>query len=99
MVTDVRELPAVSQHRQSWGGDRNFGLDLTLKGKKLYDTPGSAASDGEATRRMAHVDARKTKLYDFRFDYRNIAYFNAVPSYANPSGPDGLASWIQRARL
>jgi hypothetical protein len=31
-----------------------------------------------------HLDARKAKLYDFNADYRNIAYFNFSPSYADP---------------
>src|SRR6185437_8385347 len=30
------------------------------------------------------------KIYDLNFDYRNIAYFNAVPSFANPSAPLGF---------
>jgi hypothetical protein len=31
-----------------------------------------------------HLDAKKSKLYDFTADYRNIAYFNFLPSYADP---------------
>jgi len=31
-----------------------------------------------------HVTARKERLYDFTADYRNIAYFNALPSFADP---------------
>ncbi|MEO7142070.1 MAG: hypothetical protein ABI165_01050 [Bryobacteraceae bacterium] len=31
-----------------------------------------------------HVDARKNKLYNFTADYRNIAYFNDLPSFADP---------------
>ncbi|HWZ32086.1 MAG TPA: hypothetical protein VNX18_12165 [Bryobacteraceae bacterium] len=31
-----------------------------------------------------HLDAKKAKLYDFRADYRDIAYFNVLPSYADP---------------
>jgi hypothetical protein len=36
------------------------------------------------------VGARKAGLYDFTFDYSNIAYFNAVPSFANPLAPAGF---------
>ena len=36
------------------------------------------------------MDARKQGIYDFSFDYRNIAYFNAVPSFANPLAPAGF---------
>ncbi len=31
-----------------------------------------------------HLDAKKSKLYDFSADYRDIAYFNFLPSYADP---------------
>ena len=31
-----------------------------------------------------HLDAKKAKLYDFNADYRDIAYFNYLPSYADP---------------
>ena len=31
-----------------------------------------------------HVNVRKLRLYDFNADYRNIAYFNYLPSYADP---------------
>jgi hypothetical protein len=39
---------------------------------------------------LAHVNARKQGIYDFSFDYRNIAYFNALPSYSNPLAPAGF---------
>ena len=32
----------------------------------------------------AHVSARKHSVYEFVADYRNMAYFNALPSFANP---------------
>jgi hypothetical protein len=32
----------------------------------------------------AHVRAHKSKVYDFSADYRNMAYFNALPSFADP---------------
>ncbi len=32
----------------------------------------------------ARVDARKEGLYEFSFDYRDIAYFNFLPSFADP---------------
>ncbi len=31
-----------------------------------------------------HVDAFKSRAYDFRGDYRDIAYFNFLPSFADP---------------
>jgi hypothetical protein len=36
------------------------------------------------------VDAKKKGIYDFRFDYRNILYYNALPAFANPSAPAGF---------
>ena len=30
------------------------------------------------------MNARKERRYDFNADYRNIAYFNALPSFAKP---------------
>ncbi len=74
-------------------GPKLFGFDLTLKRNRLYDelTLRGVGWGGDPYN-TAHLDLRKTKLYDFRFDYRNIAYFNAVPSYANPSAQDGLSS-------
>src|ERR1700730_17755671 len=31
-----------------------------------------------------HLSANKARLYDFNADYRDIAYFNFLPSYADP---------------
>src|SRR5208283_2618913 len=31
-----------------------------------------------------HLDAMKTKLYNFSADYRNIAYYSNLPSFADP---------------
>jgi hypothetical protein len=31
-----------------------------------------------------NVTVRKERLYDFSADYRNVAYFNFLPSFANP---------------
>src|SRR5262249_6270975 len=73
-------------------GPKLFGFDVALKSRKRYDELMLRGSGwGGDPYKTAHVDVRKTKIYDFRFDYRNIAYFNAVPSYANPSAPDGLS--------
>jgi hypothetical protein len=37
-----------------------------------------------------HVDARKAKLYNLNVDYRDIAYFDALPSYADPLLANGV---------
>jgi len=37
-----------------------------------------------------HLDAREPKLYDFNADYRDMAYFNYLPSYADPLAARGI---------
>ncbi len=74
-------------------GPKLLGFDLTLQDpkKRLYETLTLRGMGfGGDPYNTAHVDARKMKVYDFRFDYRNIAYFNAIPSYANPIAPAGF---------
>jgi hypothetical protein len=47
----------------------------------------------------AHVDARKKGLYDFRFNYSNVLYYSALPSYANPFAPGGVnQQWFDQYR-
>jgi hypothetical protein len=74
-------------------GPRLFGLEFTLTdpSKRFFDQLNVRAYGwGGEPYRSAHVDARKQTLYDFNFDYRDIAYFNAVPSFANPGAPGGV---------
>src|SRR5437764_12834645 len=71
-------------------GPKLFGFDLTLQDpkKRLYDTLMLRGMGfGGEPYTTANLDARKMKWYELRADYRNIAYFNAVPSFANPSAP------------
>lgn len=37
-----------------------------------------------------HLDVRRAKLYSFSADYRNIAYYNNLPSFADPALGTGL---------
>ncbi len=39
---------------------------------------------GDEPYETLHVGVRKKKLYEFNADYRDIAYFNFLPSYADP---------------
>jgi hypothetical protein len=93
-VPDVRGNFAQYRSVVNLGeGPKLFGFDLTLQDpkKRLYDSLILRGMGfGGDPYNTAHVDARKMKLYDFRFDYRNIAYFNAVPSFANPFSPGGF---------
>jgi hypothetical protein len=92
-VTDVQG--SYQQYRSIVNlgeGPKLTGFDLALKGKRLYDTLTLRGMGwGGDPYNTSHIDARKSKTYDFRFDYRNIAYFNAVPSFANPSAANGLS--------
>jgi hypothetical protein len=64
-----------------------LGADFTIRDPKhrLFDAIKVRASDwGAEPYESLHVDISKTKLYDFNADYRDIAYFNYLPSYADP---------------
>jgi hypothetical protein len=74
-------------------GPRLFGLDFTIidPKKRYFDRLDIRTYGwGGEPYTTGHLDARKQGIYDFTFDYRNIAYFNAVPSYANPFAPAGF---------
>ncbi|HWC99995.1 MAG TPA: hypothetical protein VG456_24715 [Candidatus Sulfopaludibacter sp.] len=74
-------------------GPKLFGVDLTIQDpkKRLFDRLDARAYGwGGDPYSTAHVEMRKAKVYDLNVDYRNIAYFNAVPSFANPSAPQGF---------
>src|SRR5262249_50876984 len=74
-------------------GPKLFGLDLSFIDPKhrLFDRLDVRGYGfGGDPYNTAHVGARKAGLYDFTFDYSNIAYFNAVPSFANPLAPAGF---------
>jgi hypothetical protein len=69
------------------------GLDFSIVDpkKRLFDKlDGNAFGWGGDPYETARLDARKQGIYDFLFDYRNIALFDAVPSYANPVAPAGF---------
>ena len=74
-------------------GPKLFGLDFTIKDPKrrLFDRLDARGYGwGGDPYTTAHVEARKASVYDFNFDYRNLAYFNALPSFANPLAPNGF---------
>jgi len=73
-------------------GPKLFGLDFTILDpkKRWFDRlDANGYGWGGDPYTTAHVDARKSRIYDFRFDYRNIAYFNELPSFANTFAPAG----------
>jgi len=74
-------------------GPKLFGLDLTFQDpkKRLFDRVDVRAYGwGGDPYSTAYLGARKQGVYDFTVDYRDIAYFNAVPSFANPFVPAGF---------
>ena len=68
-------------------GPRLFGWDFTIQDPKRrwFDRIDTRGSDwGGEPYNTAYIDARKMGVYEFRFNYRNIAYYNNMPSYADP---------------
>jgi hypothetical protein len=66
-------------------GPKVFGVDLSLRGShKLFDKLNVRGNSwGGEPYSTAHVDAERSNLYRLSFDYRNVAYFNALPSFAD----------------
>ncbi len=68
-------------------GPKLFGADLTMVDpkKRLFDAMHIRASGwGGDPYGTFHLDVEKSKLYRFDADYRDLAYFNDLPSYADP---------------
>ena len=74
-------------------GPRLFSLDFTLTDphKRLFDRLDVRAynwfGDPYGT---VHVDATKRDIYYLTFDYRDITYFNLLPSFADPLLGSGI---------
>lgn len=69
-------------------GPKLFGVDLSIqpRSKRLVDRIDIRANSwGGDPYNTARIDARKERLYQFTWDYRNIAYYNFLPSFADPS--------------
>ena len=68
-------------------GPKLTGLDFTIQDpkKRLFDRLDIRGYNwGDDPYSTAYLSARKLGVYDFRFDYRNLAYFNYLPSFADP---------------
>jgi len=68
-------------------GPRLFGADFTIRDPKqrLFDRADVHVTDfGGDPYSTFRVDVEKNRIYRFVADYRNIAYFNFLPSYADP---------------
>ncbi len=74
-------------------GPKLFGVDFTIQDpkKRLFDRMDVQAYNwGDDPYSTAHMNLRKAGVYELRADYRNIAYFSAMPSFANPAAPGGF---------
>ncbi len=87
-------------------GPKLLGADFTLtdpKHRAFDQIHVRANSWGDDPYQTVHLDAKKSKLYDFSADYRDIAYFNFLPSYADPLLSRGIVlneqSFDTRRRL
>lgn len=66
-------------------GPKLFNADLTIQPGRFADRIDIHANSwGGDPYNTFRLDARRQGLYNFSFDYRNIAYFNFLPSYSNP---------------
>ena len=68
-------------------GPKLLGTEFTLTDPKhrLFDRLRVRAYNlGGDPDQTVHVDAETSKLYQFTGDYRDIAYFDALPSWADP---------------
>jgi hypothetical protein len=87
-------------------GPRLLGLDFTIVDpqKRLFDHLDVRANNwGGDPYNTVHLNASKRGIYDFNFDYRDIAYFNLLPSFADPLFGSGLVlaedSYFARRRM
>jgi len=87
-------------------GPKVLGAEFTLtdpRHRAFDQVRVRAYSWGGDPYQTVHLDAKKSKLYDFSADYRDIAYFNFLPSYADPLLSRGIVlneqSFDTRRRL
>ncbi len=74
-------------------GPKFLGTDFTLTDPKhkWFDTiQVRADSWGDEPSSSVHVEAKKTGAYVFNADYRDFAYFDFLPSYADPLLSQGI---------
>jgi hypothetical protein len=92
-VDDLRGSTATYRSIVNLGeGPKLTGLDFTITDPKhrLFDRIDARANSwGGDPYNTAHIDISKRGIYELRADYRNIAYFNALPSFANTVAPRG----------
>ncbi len=68
-------------------GPKLLGTEFTILNPSgfLFDRIDTRAYNwGDDPYQTLHFTASKKTIYNFDFDYRDIAYYNNIPSYANP---------------
>ena len=67
-------------------GPKLLGLDLSLRppSPTLFDRLDLHMSNWGDPYNTARLEAEKSNLYRLTVDYRDVAYFNFLPSFANP---------------
>ncbi|MBK5294651.1 MAG: hypothetical protein JJE04_23590 [Acidobacteriia bacterium] len=92
-VSDVRGSKETYRSVVNLGdGPKLFGADLSMEdatSRWLNRFSVSAHSWGDDPYSTLRVEAEKTGAYRFIADYRNIAYYNFLPSFANPGLENG----------
>jgi hypothetical protein len=74
-------------------GPKLLGTEFTIlnPNKRFFDRIDVRAADwGDDPYSTFHIDVRKSKLYDFSGDYRNIAYYSNLPAFADPLLSSGI---------
>jgi hypothetical protein len=92
--SDLQGSPAAYRSVVNLGeGPKLFGLDLTLRNssRRFFDKiTVRADSWGGEPYTTLRVDGEKEGVYRFSTNYRNIAYVNALPSFADPTLSRGV---------
>ena len=92
-VGEAGSFPTYRSIVDLGSGPKLTGLDFTITDPKhrLFDRLDARANAwGGDPYNTAHIDVSKRGVYELRGDYRNMAYFNAMPSFANPLAPGGF---------
>lgn len=93
-VTDVAGSFSTYRTMVNLGsGPKLLGTEFTLTDPKhrLFDRIRARAYNwGDEPGETLHVDASKSKWYELNADYRDIAYFDELPSYADPLASRGI---------
>jgi len=84
-----RSLVDLGEGPKLLSGDLSF-IDPTHRWFDQIDT--RTANWGDDPYTTLNVAIRKRRVYDFTSTYRNLAYFNNIPSFANPLLDHGVLS-------